>query len=68
MQIELPAGGVHRLAQQVQQTRQRVDRDRATRVEGRFGDEHRERRLAGAHIALDPQAPAPVEVLPIERT
>ena len=47
-EVELALLGVHRLAQQVQQPRQRVDRDRAPRVERRFGDEHRQRRLAGA--------------------
>ena len=54
---------VHRLAQQVQQPGQRVDRDRAPGVERRFGDEHRERRLARADVALDPQPASGVEVL-----
>ncbi len=61
-EVEHALRRVHRLAQQVQQARQRVDRDRAPRVERRLGDEHRERRLAGAHVALDPQAPARLEV------
>ena len=61
-EVEQAAVGLHRLAQQVQQPRQRVDRDRAPGVERRLGDEHRERRLAGADVALDPQAAPGVDV------
>src|SRR5439155_8297184 len=37
--------------------------DRAARLQRGFGDEHRQRRLAGAHVAQDPQSPAALEVL-----
>ena len=56
------AFGVHRFPQQVQQARERVDRDRASRLDGRFGDEHRERCLPGADVSLDPEPLAAVEV------
>ncbi len=48
---------------QVQQARERVDRDRAPGVERGFGDQHRQHRLAGADVAHDPQPPARVELL-----
>ncbi len=61
-QVDQAAGRLERLAQQVQQARQRVDRHRAPGVECLLGDEHRERRLAGADVPDDPQAAARVEV------
>ena len=63
MKSSIPVLGVHRFAQQIEQAGERVDRDRAPRVERRFGDEHRQRGLARAHVALDPQPSAAVEVL-----
>src|SRR3954447_1806762 len=54
---------VERAAQLGEQPRQGVDRDRAPRLEGLARDDHRERRLAGAHAAEDPQPATGVEVL-----
>jgi len=48
----------HRLAQDRQQARQRVDRHRAPGVQSGLRHQHGQRRLAGADVALDPQAAA----------
>ena len=58
----MPPLGVDRVADQVEQPRQRVDRHRAPGVERGLGDDHRERRLARADVAHQPQALAGVEV------
>ena len=45
-----------------QQLRQRVDRDRAIRLQRRLGDQHRQRRLAGAGVTHQPEAAARLDV------
>src|SRR6188472_4209736 len=44
-----------------EQLRQRVDRDRAAGLQRRLGDQHRQRRLAGARVAEEPEAAPGVE-------
>ena len=62
-EVGVAAGlGVVGAADPRQQLRQRVDRDRAAVLEGRFGDQHRQRRLAGAGVAHQPEAAPGVEV------
>ena len=56
------AVGLERRADLGEQARQRVDRHAPAGVERRARDEHRERRLAGADAAVEPQAAAGVEV------
>ena len=55
---------VDRLADHAQQARAGVDRDRAPGVDRRLRDDHRERGLAGAAAAGEPEAAAGVEVRP----
>src|SRR6476660_3126822 len=47
--------GVVGAADAGEQLRQRVDRDRAARLQRRLGDQHRQRRLAGAGVAEEPE-------------
>src|SRR5215207_6141201 len=51
------------VAQQRQQPRERVDRDRPLSLHRRLGDQHGQRRLAGADVAGEPQAAPGVELL-----
>src|SRR5215218_3877502 len=52
-----------RVAQQPEQPREGVDRDGAVGRHRRLGDQHRERRLAGADVAREPQPAALAELL-----
>ena len=45
-----------------QEARHRVDRDRMTRAQRGVGDQHRQRGLAGADVAVEPEAAAVVEI------
>ena len=49
-----------------QQARQRVDRDRVAGLDRALGDEHRQGRLAGADVALEPE-PAALGDVVVER-
>ncbi len=51
------------VAEEGEQSRQRVDRHRAVGLHGGLGDEHRQGRLAGPHIPREPEAAAFVEAL-----
>ena len=63
VEVGLPRLGVVGAADPCKEARQRVDRDRALRLHRRLRDQHRERRLAGADVAHQPQPIPLVEPL-----
>src|SRR5579875_941243 len=62
-QVDMGALGPVGVADLVEQARERVDGDRVAAFERRLGDEHRERRLAGAGRSHQPQAAAGGQVI-----